>query len=142
MEFEATARFSPKLSELPKMLHWAREAFMKLSLGLIVSRKMELALEEVLVNILRYALLSEKEPIEIQIRGTKGVHVEVSVLDRGPPFNPLEAPLPELETPLEEKEEGGLGIFLLRQIVDSLDYDRREGMNILILKKKAPPDRF
>lgn len=142
MEFETAARFSPKLSELPKMLHWAREAFSKLSLGLIVSRKMELALEEVLVNILRYALLSEKEPIEIQIRGTKGVHVEVSVFDRGPPFNPLEAPLPELETPLEEKEEGGLGIFLLRQIVDSLDYDRREGMNILVLKKKTPPDRF
>lgn len=136
---KTTERFTPKLSELPKMLHWARETFAQLSLGLVISRKMELALEEVLVNILSYALLSEKEPIEICIQGTKGIQVEICVTDSGPPFNPLEAPLPDLEAP---KEEGGLGIFLLRQIVDTLHYDRQGNKNILTLKKRVPRDRF
>ena len=56
--------------------------------------------------------------------------------DDGRPFNPLEKPNPDVTLPLEEREVGGLGIYFVRQFMTDLVYQRAEGKNRIMLKKK------
>ena len=60
----------------------------------------------------------------------------VKVEDDGREFNPLELPEPDLEQKLEERPIGGLGIHLVRNLMDELDYKRTHNKNILTMKKK------
>jgi serine/threonine-protein kinase RsbW len=57
------------------------------------------------------------------------------VEDDGQPFNPLEAPEVDTTKPLEERTIGGLGIHIVRKLMDGLEYQRHEGKNLLVLKK-------
>jgi serine/threonine-protein kinase RsbW len=52
------------------------------------------------------------------------------------PFNPLDSPPPDITKPIAERRMGGLGIHLVRQLMDSLAYERREGKNYLLTKKR------
>ena len=62
---------------------------------------------------------------------------EVEVEDDGLCFNPLDAPEPDLTGPIEDRPIGGLGIYLVKNIMDELDYRRREGRNCLFMKKRV-----
>jgi serine/threonine-protein kinase RsbW len=62
--------------------------------------------------------------------------MKVEVEDDGRPFNPLEAPPPDIGKPLAEREVGGLGIHLVRKMMDELEYRRENDKNLLILKTK------
>ena len=61
-----------------------------------------------------------------------------SVEDDGLPFNPLEAPEPDLDSPIETRQIGGLGIHLVRNVTDGLEYRRNEGRNRLVIRKQLP----
>ena len=58
------------------------------------------------------------------------------IRDNGPAFDPRKTPAPDPETPIEERNPGGLGIFLVRSKMDEMDYRREDGWNIVILRKK------
>ena len=95
-----------------------------------------LALEEVVNNIISYAY---KDKDEHQIT----IHMELEdkdlvlkVEDDGLPFNPLEVAEPDINKPIEEREPGGLGLFFVRNLTDELDYKRDKDKNIFIMKKK------
>jgi serine/threonine-protein kinase RsbW len=64
-----------------------------------------------------------------------GAVVEITVADDGPPFNPLEQPAPERGRSLEALEPGGLGIALIRALMDEVRY-ARDGRNTLTLRKR------
>ena len=59
--------------------------------------------------------------------------------DRGKPFNPLAKANPDLKLPLESRPVGGLGIYMVKQFVDEVDYAYRDGFNILTLRKNIDP---
>ena len=59
----------------------------------------------------------------------------VSFLDRGVPYDPLAKPDPDLDQPLQKRRRGGLGIYMVKQYMDSIEYEYRDGQNILTLKK-------
>jgi len=97
---------------------------------------LNLALEEVLANVISYGY-GDQEEHEILLRffiGPEELTMEVE--DDGHPFNPLDRPAPDLAKPLDERQVGGLGIFLIRKIMDHVEYRRENGKNILTLKKK------
>ena len=97
---------------------------------------MNLALEEVLANIISYGYDDQKEH-DILIRFSIGPEeLTMEIEDDGHEFNPLDRPAPDLAIPLEERQAGGLGIFLIRKIMDDAKYRRENGKNILTLKKK------
>jgi anti-sigma regulatory factor (Ser/Thr protein kinase) len=97
-----------------------------------------LALEEVVINIISYGFEEGSEhPILVDFR-MEGRELILEVQDDAPPFNPLDVPKPDLKKPLEEHELGGLGIFLVRQIMDSVEYRREGGKNILTMRKNIP----
>jgi anti-sigma regulatory factor (Ser/Thr protein kinase) len=87
----------------------------------------ELAFDEILANITSYAYDDPQagHAIEVSCRWD-GATLSAEVVDDGRPFDPLAAGEPDLEAGLEEREVGGLGLFLVRQLMDKVAY-RREG---------------
>jgi anti-sigma regulatory factor (Ser/Thr protein kinase) len=99
-----------------------------------------LALEEILVNVISYGYADDGEH-QIIVR----FHVEagdfvVEIEDDARPFNPLEAAPPEVDAPLAEKPLGGLGIHLTRKMMDGMAYRREREKNILTMRKKIAID--
>ena len=93
---------------------------------------LELAVEEAAVNICSYAY--EIPPGEVTIRISRETEVvRIELLDAGVPFDPLAADAPDIRSELENREVGGLGIFLIRRMLDEVHYSRSGDRNILSL---------
>jgi anti-sigma regulatory factor (Ser/Thr protein kinase) len=91
---------------------------------------MELAIEEIVVNICSYAY--QTPPGEFTVRVTDdAAALTVEFEDNGIPFDPLSLEDPDVDRPLQEREEGGLGILLVRRIMDEVYYKRDNGLNRL-----------
>ena len=100
--------------------------------------KLTLALDEVVTNIISYAYDDANEH-QIEIRmDLNGTTVTVRVEDDGRAYNPLDAPKPELGADIEDRSIGGLGVHIVRSIMDELEYRREGGRNILIMRKRTP----
>jgi len=95
-----------------------------------------LALEEVVNNIISYAYKDKNEhQINIHLE-LEGAELVLKVEDDGIPFNPLEVPEPDINKPLEERQPGGLGLFFVRNLTYKLKYRRDKDKNIFIMRKK------
>ena len=99
--------------------------------------KLDLVLEEILVNIARYAYEGGVGEVEVAYSADAGT-LSVEVTDQGRSFNPLEAAPPDLTLGLADRPVGGLGVLLVRQIVGSLSYQRKEGQNTVSFRFPRP----
>jgi len=100
-----------------------------------LAMNINLAVEEAVSNIIFYAFAdSRKHEIEISLSFCEN-QLSITITDDGVPFNPLEQQQPDLTLSAEERPVGGLGIFLISQIMDKMDYTRKGNYNILTLKK-------
>ncbi len=105
-----------------------------------------LAVEEIFVNIAHYAYgkLDGKGipipdtgtgPVELDLE-VDGNHVCLAFKDKGVPYNPLEREDPDITLPAEERDIGGLGIFMVKKTMDEVSYKYKDGKNILTLMKR------
>lgn len=100
--------------------------------------KINLALDELVTNIIKYGYQdSEEHQIYLDINVNDGV-LTVQLSDDAKPFNPLEAPPAETHLPIEERQcqIGGLGIEIVRKIMDRISYEYKKGKNILTMQKR------
>lgn len=101
--------------------------------------QIDLAVEEIFVNISHYAYSPDKGTVQIECSAEKTADapakVTVSFTDSGKAFNPLEKPDPDITLSVEEREIGGLGIFLTKKYMDSVLYERKDNQNILTFTK-------
>ena len=96
--------------------------------------KLNLALEELGVNIVNYSGATGE--IEISLASDDET-VTIEIADNGRPFNPLtELDTPDVSAPLGERPIGGLGVHLVRSLMDELSYSRENGMNRLAMTKR------
>lgn len=96
---------------------------------------MNLALEEILTNIISYGH-QDTEEHDISLRLIfEGTTLMAEVEDDGTPFNPLDVQSPDVTLPIEDRPIGGLGIHLTKKIMDGIDYEQRDGKNLLRLRK-------
>lgn len=126
-----------KLSELATLTAEVGRFCREHALGDDVEFDLNLVLEELFTNSVRHGGcegMIGAARVELHA-GPDGVHIEYA--DRGAPFRPDEAPAPNLDAPLEERGGGGLGIHLIRQIVQDLRYERAEGWNRLTMRRPA-----
>ncbi len=101
-------------------------------------KQLLVVVEEIFVNIADYAY---DEGGKVVIRGklhADPAAIELSFIDQGRPYNPLTKSDPDFTTPLQKRQEGGLGIFLIQKYVEDISYKRQEGRNILTIYKKKP----
>jgi len=129
------AQFHALLTELHPMLLWIRKQLEVAQFDKSVLHKIELASEEALVNIIRHAYKDMSGMIEIRVQAKNGF-AEITILDQGPPFNPLEMNINiDRNAGVEDRKIGGLGIFFIREYMDQILYRREENTNILTLIK-------
>ena len=95
-----------------------------------------LAIEELVTNCIKYGYQDANgHTIDFLLSVDEGV-LSLEVVDDGNPFNPLDAPRPDLSLPPEKRPIGGLGLHLLRELADEMRYERRAGTNRLRLTKR------
>ena len=93
--------------------------------------RLTLSLDEIVSNVIRHGYSDTNDHVvEVRLSIHDGVVTSV-IEDDGHPYDPRESPEPDLSMPVEQRGPGGLGIFLVRQMMDSIDYARRDGKNIL-----------
>ena len=89
--------------------------------------------EEALMNVISYAYPDEDGKIEITYNIKEGKQFVIKIIDWGVPFDPLALPEPDIDAPMEDRDIGGLGIYLIRENMDEVDYRRDKDRNILTL---------
>ena len=124
--------FAASMDTIPDIVGFVSET--AFAMGVHPKRVMhlELAVEEAAVNICSYAY--EIPPGEVTIRISRETEVvRIELIDVGVPFDPLAADAPDIKSELENREVGGLGIFLIRRMLDEVRYSRSGECNILSL---------
>ena len=100
-----------------------------------VRARVNMALDELLSNIILYAYQDElKHDIEVKVI-LSGCRLILTITDDGVPFNPFTVKTPDTNLTLDEKEVGGLGIHLVREMFDRVSYKRRIGQNVVTIEK-------
>ena len=97
--------------------------------------KIRLCAEEAIENIVDYAYKQGDGFIEVNST-VEGDMYRLSLKDGGIPFNPLDKDDPDINAPLEERRIGGLGIYLCKQMMDNIQYEYKDGCNILSMSIK------
>ena len=123
------------LSEIERLSKAVAEFGKKNNLSSEVIYDVRLALEEVVSNIINYGFEDNYEhqiSIEMNLQGET---LTMKIKDDGKPFNPLEVKNTNLEKPFDEREIGGMGIYIVRKLMDKILYKREEGNNVLQLTK-------
>ena len=100
--------------------------------------QLDLVLEELLVNVARYAYHPGTGDVEVSYTVESDGKLFVQVADKGRIFNPLEKEEPDWRTNLEDLPVGGLGIFLFRHLVDSPSYRREQDCNVVSFRFPRP----
>ena len=101
----------------------------------MILNQIDLAVEEIFVNIAHYSGADEAI-INCSFENDK---LEITFSDSGVPFNPLAKPDPDLTLNAEEREIGGLGIFLTKKFMDTVSYEYKDGINCLRIIKSVTP---
>ena len=91
--------------------------------------------EELFINIAQYAYKDNIGYVEIQFEHTDDV-VSIRLIDDGLEFNPLKNADPDVTIPISKQKVGGLGIYMVKRSMDSIDYKRVDNKNILTICKK------
>jgi serine/threonine-protein kinase RsbW len=95
-----------------------------------------LAIDEIVTNCIKYGYDDADEHVVTIALSVEDQTLKIQVIDDGRPFDPLNAPPPDLSLNIEDREEGGLGIFLLRKLSDGISYERRDEINCLTITKR------
>ncbi len=98
--------------------------------------QIRLAVEEIFVNIASYSYGEEggKAEVRLEVEGNPAKAV-ISFIDSGVPYNPLEKEDPDITLGLEDRGIGGMGIYLVKKTMDSMDYEYKDGCNVLTITK-------
>lgn len=124
-----------QVGELTPLAEKIKELAEKWELSKALAMNIDLVIEEALTNIIFYAFPdNEKHEISVSVTLRNNM-LTIKIKDKGIPFNPLSQQQPDITLPAEERPVGGLGIFLISQIMDQMDYTRHKNQNILTLNK-------
>lgn len=124
------------LSEIGRLANAVVEFGKENNLASHIIDDVKLVLEEIVSNILTYGFEDDRDhqvTVQIDLRGDVLV---MEVKDDGNPFDPAKYCSPNVDKPFDEREIGGMGIHLVRNLVDELDYRQEQGKNTLVMKKR------
>jgi anti-sigma regulatory factor (Ser/Thr protein kinase) len=124
-----------QIEEIPALAEKIDELAEKWELSQVLAMNINLVIEEALSNIIFYAFKDKgKHEIKISV-SLANKKLIIKTVDYGIPFDPLSLQQPDINLPAEERPIGGLGVFLISQIMDEMFYERQMNQNILTLNK-------
>lgn len=98
--------------------------------------QINIAIDELFGNIAHYAYQPEIGPVTVRVEVTEEpLAVVITFIDKGVPYDPLQTANPDITLSAEERQFGGLGIYMVKKSMDEVTYEYREGKNILKIKK-------
>ena len=101
-----------------------------------VKTQIDIAVEEIFVNIASYAYNPGEGPAQVRVEVQDDpLEIILTFLDHGKPYDPLAREDPDVTLPAEKRRIGGLGIFLVKKSMDEINYEYKNGHNILTMKK-------
>ena len=124
-----------EIAELERVAVFVKEVSQLLSLDSETTMNLNLALEEVVSNVILYAY-PQKMGENIIIKASSDDNILVfTITDKGDEFDPTKVEDADITLAAEDREIGGLGIFIVKNIMNEVTYHRLDGKNILTLKK-------
>ncbi len=129
-------RFDAKVEELDNVIAYIEGELEKLNAPTKVIMQMAVAVEEIFVNIAHYAYAEDNigGPAEVSVISHDNM-IDVIFEDEGVEFDPLAKADPDVSLEADDRQIGGLGIFMVKKSMDSVEYRRDGGKNILTIKK-------
>ncbi|MCF0246974.1 MAG: ATP-binding protein [Synergistes sp.] len=122
-----------------ELKEWLSSISDSLELPVKMRKQLLIVSDEIFTNISSYGYPLGEGTVEAEVAfDEKILEFSITFSDEGIPYNPLETPDPDIHTPLAERAEGGLGVFIVKKLMDTVDYRRDCGKNILVMKKKLP----
>ena len=129
--------FEAKTEALSDILGFVDGMLEKYECPMKIQTAVCVAIEEAFVNVARYAYKGGEGEVTLEIGfNTESRTVTFRMRDKGVPFDPLKKPDPDITLSAEEREIGGLGIFITKKTMDSVEYNYENGENILTMTKR------
>lgn len=125
------------IENIPQVTDWVDAQLEALNCPMKAQMQINIAIDELFSNIARYAYNPDVGPATVRIETEEDpLAVYITFLDHGIPFDPLKRDDPDVTRSLEDREVGGLGIFMVKKTMDEIRYEYKDGKNILRIKKK------
>ena len=121
---------------VPQLTDFVTEVCETMGFDDMDTMKMNVAIEEAVVNVMNYAYPAGEHGDVTVEAVTNGMRLKFTIIDSGKPFDPTVQAAVDTTLSASERPIGGLGIHLVRQIMDSINYERINGLNVLTLRKK------
>jgi phosphoserine phosphatase RsbU/P len=125
------------LSEIERLARIVDDFGQRHQLNAETLHNVKVGLDEILTNVISYAYSDGAEHSIIARFSLEQGRLTIAVEDDGRPFNPLNAAEPDTKQLLAERQVGGLGIYLVRKLIDELEYRRQNNKNILVMRLKV-----
>ena len=122
-------------SALDDVLAFVEEELEKADCPMKITMQITVSVEEMFINIASYAYPDGNGEMKLLFSSDDGV-ADITLVDSGIPFDPLAKEDPDVTLSAEERQIGGLGIFMVKKTMDSVSYERREGCNRFRMTKK------
>lgn len=132
---ERIIEFKNQLEEVTRVASFIEELGEELHLSLPVLNAIQLAIEEAVVNVINYSYAPGQMAVSTLKVSSNGSELLFTLTDSGQPFDPLSKEDPDLTASVQDRPVGGLGILLVKKLMDEVTYKFENGKNILILKK-------
>ncbi|MBR3503959.1 MAG: ATP-binding protein [Clostridia bacterium] len=133
----AELTITARVDNLEKVLAFVDGELEKLDCGMKAQMQIDVAVEELFVNIASYAYAPAEGSATICIQPDEAARaVEITFIDSGVPYDPLAKPDPDVTLSAEERQIGGLGIYMVKKSMDGMEYEYRDGQNVLTIRKK------
>lgn len=136
VRLQRTLTLPNDVNTVPQLSQFVEEVCEELDFNPTATMQMNLAIEEAVVNVMNYAYPAGTEGVVDIEAQANDERLRFKITDNGIPFDPTAKEETDTSLPLEERPIGGLGIFLVRQLMDSINYERIDGKNVLTLRKK------
>ena len=124
-----------EVDNLPRVIDFVTGLLEENDFPMKAQMQIEVALEELFVNIAHYAYPDGAGDAEISVNITPD-YAEITLSDSGIPYDPLAKPDPDVTLSAEERTIGGLGIFMSKKLMDDISYEYKDGKNTLTIKKR------
>ncbi len=124
------------VNNLDTVLAFVDEQLEKYGCSPKIQMQIDVAVEEIFVNIANYAYNPEIGLAGISVETQEEpLAVTITFTDNGVPYDPLKKPDPDVTLSAEERQIGGLGIYMVKKSMDNISYEYKDGRNILTIKK-------
>lgn len=125
------------VENIPVVTDFVNEQMDALGCSVKVQIQIDVAIDELFSNIARYAYNPDVGPATVRVELTEEpLSVVVTFVDNGVPYDPLKKGDPDTTLSAEEREIGGLGVYMVKKSMDAVAYEYKDGQNVLKITKK------